>query len=273
MKNKSMVAMDRDAELLRTALFRSMASAERRHSRELLRKNARQLGVFEAFRMRLRGYADGQHGTPRETPDHNWTSPLLQREIDAQQEHRERVWGTLQIELKPYHIRAESLLTVISAQKRKLAELRADIVSVDEEALASRKRGEEQLSDEQVGARRQRELDRRNSGILAECRGVEAYLDTCCEELAILYCFITESENTARLTCERVMDHTRQRVDAYWRASMRVHPRGEDMPVVPYLPRETAAEHAYMEQHGQTHRLVEETLEEYRLRQADGEAA
>ena len=90
MKNESMVAMDRDAELLRTALFRSMASAERRHSRELLRKNARQLGVFEAFRMRLRGYADGQHGTPRETPEHNWTSPLLQREIDAQQEHRER---------------------------------------------------------------------------------------------------------------------------------------------------------------------------------------
>lgn len=280
MKELTTVAMDKDAEQLRSGLFLSMVKAEKRRTRELRRGKARRLGPVEAFTLKVYGYTDGKFGMPREISEGAWSSPFLQKELDAQHEHRERVWGTTQIELKPYHMRVESLLTVIAAQERKLGELQVKIHPVNESACTSRKRGEENLTDAQVGARRQRELDRQNAKVRADCHEIWEHLEAYYEELSILHCYITESENTAKLTCERVMDHTRQRIDAYWRAAMWVHPQAADMPSVPDLPRETEAEAAYMEQHALRNQAVAATLEDYRKKQealqaneADEEAA
>ena len=267
MKKEPIVAMNRDAETFRKQLFQMMNRAEKMRLRELRRCKAKRLGPVEAIHMRLSGRVDGNLGMPRETSDHVWTSPLIQKEIDAEQEHRERVWGATQINLEPYHMRTESLLTVIASNERKLDEVKARLKPVDEGACSARKRGEEELTEEQIQARRSREFERLNNKVRAEAREIEQAIEAYYEELSLLHCFNTESENTAKLTCERVMDHTRQRIDAYWRSAMKVHPESKNMPVLPFLPRETVAEAAYMERHGKLNETVAFSLEQYRKKQ------
>lgn len=267
MKDMTTVGMDRDADQVRAGLFRAMENAEKRRNRELRRGKAKQLGPMESLALRLRGRADGKSGMPKETAAGVWMSPLVQKELDAQQEHRERLWGAVQLELIPYQLRTESLLTVIAARERRLDELREKLQPEGDEICASRKRGEERLSEAQIGARRQRELDRRNSKVLSECREIEDSLTPLYEELSILHCYISESEDTAKLCCERIMDHTRQRIDAYWHAAMQTHPQGLEMPAAPDVPRETTAEAAYMERHAQTRQAVTLALEAYRKKQ------
>lgn len=276
-KGIPVVALNQNAEAFRAELFRMMARTEKRRQLHLRRDRAKRLGPVESLHMRLLGRADGMLGLPREQANHVCTSPLIQKELNAQQEYRERVWGAAQIDLEPFHMRCESLLTVIAAQNRKLEAAQGRFTVIDANALSARKRGEEALSNEQIAARRRRELDRENAKVRAEVLEIEQTAETYYEELSVIHCFIAESENTAKLTCERMMDHTRQRIDAYWRAAMKVHPSCAEMPALPMLSRECEAEAAYMDRHGRLNKTVILTLEQYRERkettEINGEAA
>ena len=258
------VAMNCDAEAFREQLFSAMGRAEQRRLKELQSSSAKRLTLAETLHMAVVGRADGLCGMPREAENGVWTSPFLQREIDAQQEHQKRIWGETQILLEPYHMRTESLLTVIAVQEQELAEKTKELDGTGESGSPQRKRGEEKLTDGQVQARRKRELDRLKSKVLAEIRNLKNELKSYYEELSLLHRYIEESESTAKLISERVMDHSRQRIDMYWRAAFKVLSNNANMPVLPILPDEVVAEKSYLERHEALSRSVTLSLERYR---------
>lgn len=72
---------------------------------------------------------------------------------------------------------------------------------------------------------------------------------------------ISEANKSVRLVCKQVMDHMRQRMDVYWNSSMRTHPEGENMPVIPSLKIVPDAELLYFKQHKSFLEDAEGTIE------------
>ena len=128
----------------------------------------------------------------------------------------------------------------------------------------ARKRGEEELSESQVIARRKREDAKRMAQIHAGVVRLENELTEKYLELSDLQHNAEELTKVVRLLCERVMMHTNQRLDIYWRAVLRVHPDRDRMPMivkeVSIIPR---AEQTYLKIYGKDEEAIEYVLAKF----------
>lgn len=241
----------RDAESVSTQARMKKTSAllEKEHSRELLLGGTKHLGLFETLRMRLAGRADGRIGLPRKNDDGEWTSVVISREITAYEEYCAKTWGDLQIRLHWAHCRSNVLVEELLRLDEQIEEAMAAMNNVPTLSSDVRKQGEESLSDSQVAARRQRETERARIREKERLTRLRKEYEERFDELSLLHSFIAESGNEVRHICERVMDHTRQRIDVYWRAAFRVHPNNDSMPVVSMSLRQSGAESIYLENH------------------------
>lgn len=210
------------------------------------------LGLFETLKMKLLGWLDGRRGLPREDDEHGWRSPHLDREVRAYEEFCGRMWGGLQIESETAYARMGDMLDKIAQTERLLGEamekLKASI-QLENATGIERKNGEERLTDAQVKSRREKEKAARLSPAKNHVASLENTLSTSLQELFAARNDVREKENSTRMVCARVMEHTAQRLDVYWHSALKKHPEHDSMPVIPCVELKNDAERIYMEAH------------------------
>lgn len=206
------------------------------NSKALTRKKARQLGVFETFRMVRHGRKDGRIGLPKSDEQGAWMSPLLHREADAYQEFHTAAWARTDIELADEHVEAETLYREIRRNENRLERLLQNAPEeLTDRELSARRSGEEDLEESVVRARRKREYDRKNAAYYQKIQGLEDRLEQAYTRLLELKAHIMQVENATRLTTEKVRNHARLRMDAYWQGAYKTHGNAAELPPEPPL--------------------------------------
>lgn len=229
--------------------------------RALKRGNPRPLGPIERAKMTLAGRSDGKRSLPQPDERGGWSSPRIRAEQDGYEAFSARIWGTVQLELEPLHKEAGNLVSEIERLERELRQHLADTPDSPEPGFFSaRRRGEEDLSEKQVAQRRRRELEKLRAPWVARKRALEHEISQSYERLNDLRSAIVETDNAARLICERTANRVRLRLDAYWNAAMRQHPRAGEMPDGPEATLQSAAEQTYLSQHAYLIETVTEML-------------
>ena len=239
---------------------------------QLTRKNAARLrsgragalGPIEVLLMKSRGKRDGSRGLPSPTREGLWLPPRMQQEQDRYAEYTDRTWGALQIAAADTYTQMAVLCDRLRDNASALASLQAEKSESDARpaALATRRRGEEDLTESQVLARRQKEEARKSAPLAAKIRQLEEERRILRQNLSLLYRKICEANHVTRHVCERVMNHSLQRMDVYWDSAYACHPKAAQMPVTPEFTLVPAAEQTYFAQHDPLLRTVEALLQE-----------
>ena len=225
----------------------------RYQTRLLARGKARRIGWLEAIPLKLAGHRDGTRGLPKKDDAGEWASAVLSRESHSFKEFCDRTWGRLQIDLAERFSRLGYLTEEAGRLENRLEEIQQELEKAEgtttSDSLTERHKGEELLSENQIKHRRARENDRRLQPYRSARQMIEIKLRECLQEAIAIRSEITEANNAARLICERVMDHTRQRLDVYWQSAIDSHPEGGRLPAVPSVRLVPEAEIVYFQQH------------------------
>lgn len=212
----------------------------------------KKVGSFEFIFLKIRGFCDGRKGFPRQTDSSDWYSPFMDQEVNSFGEFCSHTWGSLQIENEGEYVRLEKLMDSIRQTKGLIEMARADLaVAVKREGdlESARKKGEYNLTDAQIRARRKAEKEKKLVPVKKKMAGLEQELKNAEEEFSALHSKLVEDDNTTRLICHRVRDHILIRLDVYWNSALRRHPDGASMPVVPVIELKDEAEEAYLSLH------------------------
>lgn len=222
-------------------------------TRLLTHGKAGRIGWFESIPLKLSGRKDGSCGLPKKDDVGEWNSAVLSRESHSFKEFCDKTWGRLQIDLAERFSRLGYLVNETERLEKRLEEIRQELEKAENITAtasgAERHRGEELLSERQIKHRRARENAKRLQPYRSVKQSLEVELRECLQEAIAIRSEITEANNTARLICERVMDHTRQRIDVYWNAALNSHPQGERLPAAPSVRLVPEAELVYFQQH------------------------
>ena len=212
----------------------------------------KKIGSFEAICLKIRGFCDGHKGFPRQTDSNDWYSPFMNQEANSFEEFCSHTWGSLQIENEGEYARLEELMYDIRQKKGLLEVAKADFTAADKrenDSESARKKGEDNLTDAQIRARRKAEKEKKLAPVKKKVAGLEQELKNAEEAFSALHSKLVEDDNTTRLICHRVRDHILMRLDVYWNSALRRHPDGASMPVVPVIELEDEAEEAYLSLH------------------------
>lgn len=235
------------------------------HQNYMLEKGkTKNIGFFESVSLKIAGRSDGAHGLPRQDGGGEWISPMLSKEIHSYKEFCDRIWGKLQIDISDKFARLGYLLDNLKSLEGQLEEARGRLEkaqSIGEPDYHIKKRGEEHLSENQVVSRRKRYHQKQLQPFMSSVQSLGNELKENLKEAILLENEITEANNAARLICERVMNHTRQRMDVYWNASYASHPKKNNLPVTPGIRLIPDAELMYFRQHKQFLDKAEETID------------
>lgn len=68
--------------------------------RSLKRGRRVKLGLLEMLILSIAGYRDGRYGLPKEDEEGEWTSPRIQKEMNACNESHRKIYETMQIRLE-----------------------------------------------------------------------------------------------------------------------------------------------------------------------------
>lgn len=185
--------------------------------RSLKHEKKTRLGIIEKFMLGRLGKKDGLHGLPKEDGDGQWTSPTIQREINACNESNRRIYGILQIKLGKKYKTAAKLADRIECHEAKINEWKGQIPrALTEEESRERKHGEEKLSISQVRNRRRREYERLKDKYQVQIEQIREEMETDYEELIELKNDLVQRKHEAEAVCRRIRNHTQQRIDYYW---------------------------------------------------------
>lgn len=212
----------------------------------------KKIGSFEVICLKIRGFCDGRKGFPRQTDSNDWYSPFMNQEVNSFEEFCSHTWGSLQIENEGEYARLEELMDGIRQKKRLLEAAKADfaVATTRENDLEfARKKGEDNLTNAQIRARRKAEKEKKLAPVKKKAAGLEQELKNAEEAFSALHSKLVEDDNTTRLICHRVRDHILMRLDVYWNSALRCHPDGSSMPVVPVMELKDEAEEAYLSLH------------------------
>lgn len=212
----------------------------------------KKIGSFEAICLKIRGLCDGHKGFPRQTDSNDWYSPFMNQEANSLGEFCSHTWGSLQIENEGEYARLEELIDGIRQKKRLLEAAKADFAVAatrENDSESARKKGENNLTDAQIRARRKAEKEKKLAPVKKKVADLEQELKNAEEAFSALHSKLVEDDNTTRLICHRVRDHILMRLDVYWNSALRCHPDGASMPVVPVIELADEAEEAYLSLH------------------------
>ncbi len=212
----------------------------------------KKIGFFESIGLKIKGFCDGRKGFPRQTDKNDWFSSFMNQEVNSFEEFCSHTWGSLQIENEGEFARLEGLMDGIRQKKGLLEAAKADFAVAatrENDSEFARKKGEDNLTDAQIRARRKAEKEKKLAPVKKKVAGLEQELKNAEEAFSALHSKLVEDDNTTRLICHRVRDHILMRLDVYWNSALRRHPDGESMPVVPVIELEDEAEEAYLSLH------------------------
>lgn len=212
----------------------------------------KKIGSFEAICLKIRGFFDGRKGFPRQTDSNNWYSPFMNQEVNSFGEFCSHTWGSLQIENEGEYAHLEELMDGIRQKKGLLEVAKADLAVAakrENDSESARKKGEDNLTDAQIRARRKAEKEKKLAPVKKKVAGLEQELKNAEEAFSALHSKLVEDDNTTRLICHRVREHILMRLDVYWNSALRRHPDGASMPVVPVIELEDEAEEVYLSSH------------------------
>ena len=218
--------------------------------RMLTKAKIKRLGIAEALYLKAVGAGDGKAGLPKQELSGDWASPYLRKEADAYSEFCHKAWGLTELELSEAYKKTEALLDMVSRKEEILANLQKEKPEQQNDAyFKERKSGEEDLTDGQVYTRRANENRKRNSSYYGSVKKLEEEIDALYAQLDEQLNHIIETNNGTRLICGRLRDHTKQRIDAYWNAALKVHPMKDKMQATPSPLPESDAELMYTSHH------------------------
>lgn len=252
-KNKDSISTGKTTRNKRKAgAVRHKTKLRNKRLKSLAKGSVKNIGFFEALRLKTAGRIDGAGGLPRQTDDSLWYSPFMNRETNGYEEFCSCIWGTLQLENEESYARLGELLSSIQQTQVLLVEAKCELLAaagLDSYADAGRKKGEENLTDAQMKSRRASEREKRLVPLKNRIGALECRMSDGVAELSELYSRLVEDDNTTRIICHRVKAHTLQRLDLYWNAALKKHPDSNGMPVVPAVDLTENAERVYMESH------------------------
>ena len=226
---------------------------QRRYKRlmSLDKGKIKNIGMIEGLRLKMAGNSDGARGFPRSMDDGHWRSAFIDKEVNAYEEFCSRMWGSLQIEVESIFTRIGELIDSINhlwaeldKEKERLSEQ-----SKDDHSLSVRKKGEERLTESQIKSRRKRERNKRLAPTRSRISSLDSRIAVQIDEFLELKNMVDEESNTTRMICNRLKDHTLQRIDVYWSYALRKHPDVMKMPTVPHVDLSYNAEKVYMTPH------------------------
>lgn len=228
-----------------------MKLRKQRH-KKLGNGKGKKVGFFESIGLKITGGRDGSKGVPRLTDDNAWYSTFMNREVNSYEEFCSHIWGSLQIENEDKFAKLEELMDGIRHKKERLEDARYNLEVAyrrENDSETIKKKGEDKLTDAQVGRRRRAEKENRLTPLKNKVAGLELELKEAEEAFANLHSRLVEDDNTTRLICHRVKDHTLMRIDVYWNSALMHHPEGASMPVIPTLELRNDSEVAYLHPH------------------------
>lgn len=219
--------------------------------RSLDKGKIKNMGIIEKIRLKLAGNSDGARGFPRCSEGNKWQSAFIDKEVNAYEEYCSRIWGSLQIEAESDYKRIGELIDSINHLWIELEKAKENLSnqSNHDEFLSVRKKGEDRLTESQVKARRAREQNKRLAPARNKIAELESKIAAQTEELIELKNAVDEANNTNRMICNRLKDHTFQRIDIYWNYALRKHPDALIMPTVPYVDLSYDAEMVFITPH------------------------
>lgn len=236
---------------------KEVASVDRKKMRKQRYKKVntgrgKKVGFFESIGLKIKGFCDGRKGFPRQTDKNDWFSPFMNQEVNSFGEFCSHTWGSLQIENEGEYACLEELMDGIRQKKGLLEVAKSDLAVAakrENDSESARKKGEDNLTDAQIRARRKAEKEKKLAPVKKKVAGLEQELKNEEEAFSALHSKLVEDDNTTRLICHRVRDHVLMRLDVYWNSALRRHPDGASMPVVPVIELENEAEEAYLSLH------------------------
>jgi len=187
-------------------------------------KKTKQISSSETKNVYNKGFRDGGRGLPRQDESGEWTSPHLQCELSAFQEHTKRKWLQVEVDTANLQIQAEQLRQKIIRMKDNRKSLSGN--------LDVRYTGEEKLDSWIIQRRRSKDLSE------IEC------LEDDYQEIVQQ---ILEAENAAILFCLQAEEHAFGRINIYWDGCLESNPSA-NLPPVPTIIH-SDAERVYMSRH------------------------
>ena len=214
-----------------------MKKIERRQNRLLKKARGEKIGFVESIPLRIAGRCDGAKGLPKPDADGVWASSVSTKEIHSYKEFCDRAWARVQLDLSEDYSRLEFLSEMMAVLKEQLdtAKKHLDEANTGELVDKERKSGEELLSATQVRNRRAREHHKTLSPFRDTVHSLEVEIRELLQEATVIRSRIIEVTNGTRMICEKAKDHTRQRIDVYWNATLKNHPQKESVPVTPTI--------------------------------------
>ncbi len=180
------------------------------------------LKLIEKIQLFWVGWRDGKHALPRENGYGEWESSTISKELSSCIEAHNKVYGTLRINVEDSYKAAESLVSLLIHNKKRIEELKKKVPEpLSEEKLHIRRYGEEMLEEILVMNRRSREQERKIESVLDQIEELKKKSEDDLERLVELKCFITQKNYEAELVCDRLRAHTKQRIDYYWNIAYR----------------------------------------------------
>lgn len=237
--------------------------------KSLSKGKVKKLGFLETLKFKISGYRDGKQGMPKASDERgSYTSPVINREVNAFEEFCALQWGAIQYENQKAYARMTELLDEIfqlqkshEAAIQRLAAARADVKTAEP---VLRKYGEEELSEIQVKSRRTAERNRYLASYRAKVNTLEDKIVILLEEFSKLHGMLTEMDNSTRLMCSCAKAHMLQRLDVYYRASLRKHPKRDTMPPALKVDIPFRSEQLYREPHEKAMKNAEKLYEQMR---------
>ena len=223
------------------------------------------LSIIERVFLRRIGRKDGRHSFPRENSDGLWTSPTIQREINACNESLNRICGTLQVKLEEKYTKAAKLADKIKYYEMRISVLKQDMPdSLTEEECNARKHGEEKLTNSQIYNRRMREYKQSVNGIQTQIDKLREEADADYKELIDLKNYLAQKNYETEFVCSRIRNHTQQRIDYYWNAASHISYESErNIPAVfTELPIRDVLE-SYKQFHKEKESAIEKLINQY----------
>ena len=205
----------------------------------------------EERRLKRQGKRDGKKGFPGYDKDGHTASNTIEIEKAAFNECCNEIWSLVQLQEEDNIRDMKRLLyriTKLEADLKKETEILTEKKNSVPDFMV-RKLGDEALSDAQVINRRQGEFGRWLKVYEDKMEELKKEIMDCTLKADELLTEVTEKQNYTRLKCQMLFDHTRQRIDIYYRAALLKHPERAEMPLTVSVELIPEGEITYLAQH------------------------
>ena len=187
-----------------------------------IKKRARnsRLGLVEKISLWIRGKRDANQGLPRPAEDGSWTSPTIQKELNACSEAHAVIYQDLQENLFEGYQEAAHLAELLeraSVRRTEISRNYPEPLTDKEENM--RNYGEEALTDSQVVRRRRREHGRSCMAVQEQIEAVLKEAEENLDKLIGLENLINQSKDEVRILADNIRCHTMQRIEFYWNSA------------------------------------------------------